>query len=104
MSGRGLVALLAVLAACESQQLPRVTFPQIEQARESVKGGIYGTLPTFALGGPDDANNRGVWIPTISTAQFDATLGKWFGASSTDLAYTFPNLDQFTIPDVGFMN
>ena len=40
MSGRGLVALLAVLAACESQQLPRVTFPQFEQARESVKGGI----------------------------------------------------------------
>ena len=40
MSVRGLVALLAVLAACESQQLPRVTFPQFEQARESVKGGI----------------------------------------------------------------
>jgi len=69
----------------------------------AVKGGIYGTLPTFVLGGPDDANNRGVWIPTISTAQFGATLGKWFGASSADLAYTFPNLDQFIGSDVGFM-
>lgn len=69
----------------------------------AVNGGVFGTLPTLELGGPDDANNRGVWIPTISTAQFGATLGKWFGASGTDLAYTFPNLNQFTIPDVGFM-
>ena len=40
MTVRGLVALLAMLAACDSQQLPRVTFPQFEQARESVKGGL----------------------------------------------------------------
>ncbi len=70
----------------------------------AVKGGVYGALPTLALGGPDDANNRGVWIPTISTAQFGATLGKWFGATGTDLAYTFSNLNQFPISDLGFMN
>ena len=46
----------------------------------SVKGGIYGAMPTFAFQGPDDANTRGVWIPKISTSQFGATLGKWFGA------------------------
>lgn len=69
----------------------------------AVKGGIYGALPTFVLGGPDDANNRGVWIPTISTAQFGATLGKWFGANAANLAYTFPNLNQFPVSDVGFM-
>lgn len=69
----------------------------------AVKGGIYGTLPTLALGGPDDANNRGVWIPTISTAQFGATLGKWFGATGPDLAYTFPNLGLFPSSDLGFM-
>jgi uncharacterized protein (DUF1501 family) len=69
----------------------------------AVRGGIYGQMPTFAFSGPDDANNRGVWIPTISTAQFGATLGRWFGASPEDLAWAFPNLGAFTTSDVGFM-
>lgn len=72
----------------------------------AVKGGIYGAMPTFALGGPDDAGNRGVWIPKISTAQFGATLGKWFGAESDDLLTAFKPLGNFPIAtrDVGFMN
>ena len=41
MTRRGILVLAAVLAACsERQELPRVTIPQIEQTRESVKGGI----------------------------------------------------------------
>lgn len=69
----------------------------------AVRGGIYGQMPTFALSGPDDANNRGVWIPTISTAQFGATLGRWFGASADDVAWAFPNLSEFSTSDLGFM-
>lgn len=69
----------------------------------AVRPGVYGRMPDFALGGPDDANNRGVWIPQISTSQFGATLGKWFGASPAELALTFPNLANFTTTDVGFM-
>ena len=66
-------------------------------------GGIYGEMPTFTLGGPNDANNRGVWIPTIATAQFGATLGRWFGASNADLAWAFPNLSNFSSSNLGFM-
>ena len=69
----------------------------------AVQGGVYGTLPTFALGGPDDANDRGVWIPTIATSQFGATLGKWFGATPENLAWAFPNLIEFPTSDIGFM-
>lgn len=69
----------------------------------AVKGGIYGQLPAFALNGPDDANGRGVWIPKIATAQFGATLGRWFGASDAELAAVFPNLGFFASSDVGFM-
>jgi len=69
----------------------------------AVKGGIYGQLPDFTLNGVDDANGRGVWIPKIATTQFAATLGRWFGASATELAATFPNLSQFASSNVGFM-
>ena len=70
----------------------------------AVRPGVYGQMPDLALGGLSDANNRGVWIPTISTSQFGATLGKWFGASPAELALTFPNLANFAgVTDVGFM-
>lgn len=69
----------------------------------AVKGGIYGQMPAFALGGPDDAGNRGVWIPTTATSQFGATIGRWFGAADADLAWAFPGLAQFSTSDVGFM-
>ncbi len=69
----------------------------------AVRGGIYGQMPEFALAGPDDANSRGVWIPKISTSQFGATLGRWFGATPGELAVAFPNLAQFSSSDVGFM-
>ena len=69
----------------------------------SVRGGIYGEYPTLALGGPDDANTRGVWIPKISTSQFGATLGKWFGAADNELVWAFPTLPHFGGYDIGFM-
>lgn len=69
----------------------------------AVQGGIYGQMPEFALNGPDDANGRGVWIPKIATAQFGATLGRWFGASEQELSTAFPTLAHFPNSDVGFM-
>jgi uncharacterized protein (DUF1501 family) len=69
----------------------------------AVHGGIYGQFPEFVLGGADDANDRGVWIPQISTAQFGATLGRWFGATDPELATVFPNLPYFPTSNVGFM-
>lgn len=69
----------------------------------AVQGGIYGQMPVFALNVSDDANGRGVWIPKISTAQFGATLGRWFGATDADLAAVFPNLAKFPLSNIGFM-
>jgi len=62
----------------------------------AVKGGdIYGTFPTLELSGPDDANNRGVWIPTTSLDQYGASLATWFGVDSPKLSTVFPNLANF---------
>jgi uncharacterized protein (DUF1501 family) len=70
---------------------------------DAVKGGIYGQMPSFVLGGDNDASSRGVWIPTLSTAQFGATLGHWFGVPDDQLPTIFPSLEAFPQHNIGFM-
>ncbi len=70
----------------------------------AVKGGAcYGRYPTLVCGGPDDAADDGVWIPSTSLEQYGATLARWFGVSASDLHYVFPNLANFATQDLGFM-
>jgi len=66
-------------------------------------GDIYGTFPQLELSGPDDADNRGRWIPTTSLDQYGATLASWFGVSNSDLISVFPNLSQFDRINLGFL-
>jgi uncharacterized protein (DUF1501 family) len=69
-----------------------------------VKGGdLYGTFPTLAMTGPDDANNRGVWIPTTPLDQYGATLASWFGVDAASLGQVFPNLTNFKTPLPAFV-
>jgi uncharacterized protein (DUF1501 family) len=70
----------------------------------AVKGNaIYGTFPTLALGGADDADQNGRWIPTTALDQYAATLATWFGVSPANLSSIFPNLGNFPASDLGFM-
>jgi uncharacterized protein (DUF1501 family) len=70
----------------------------------AVKGNaIYGTFPTLALGGPDDADQNGRWIPTTALDQYAATLATWFGVSAANLPSIFPNLVNFPTSNLGFM-
>lgn len=71
---------------------------------DAVKGGdVYGTYPTLALDGPDDATGRGVWIPTTATDQYGAALARWYGMSEEGLAEAFPNLAGFPGGVPGFL-
>jgi uncharacterized protein (DUF1501 family) len=70
----------------------------------AVQGGqIFGTFPAFELGGPDDADVRGRWIPTTSIDQYGATLCSWFGIPDSALATVFPNFANFGSKKLGFL-
>ena len=70
----------------------------------AVQGGkIYGRYPQLALGGPDDAEMEGRWLPYCAVDQYGATLARWFGIAAADLGTVFPNLAMFPSTDLGFM-
>ena len=71
----------------------------------AVRGGdFYGTFPDLSVRGANDSGTNGAWLPTISVDQIGATLATWFGVSSTDLDYVFPNLSRFSTANLGFLN
>jgi uncharacterized protein (DUF1501 family) len=70
----------------------------------AVQGGkIFGNFPTFELGGPDDTDTRGRWIPSTSVDQYGATLCSWFGIPDSALATVFPNFANFNSQKLGFL-
>jgi uncharacterized protein (DUF1501 family) len=64
---------------------------------------LYGTFPVLALGGPDDTDSRGRWIPTTAVDQYAATLASWYGLAPADIAKVFPNLYRFSPGNLGFL-
>lgn len=78
---------------------------------DSVLGGdFYGRptsngtfFPTLVNTGPDDAETRGRFIPSVAVEQFAATLAGWFGLSNSDLQIVFPNISSFGSTNLGFM-
>ncbi len=72
-----------------------------------------GQLPLMSLDKVDDPVGSGRTVPAISVDQYAATMGRWFGLSTTQLMGTagqnykdgvFPNLNRFAKSDLGFMS
>lgn len=75
---------------------------QFVQGGAVVGRDIYGAMPDYTLGGPDDAGSGRI-IPTTSVDQYAATLASWFGVAPGDLATLFPRLSQFPTANLGFV-
>lgn len=70
----------------------------------AVRGGsIYGAFPSMQINAPHFLDNRGILVPTVSLAQYGATLAKWFGVPDAQLNSVFPVLPNFTQRDIGFL-
>lgn len=69
----------------------------------AVNGGdIYGTMPSLEIDSEDDIG-EGRIIPTTSIDQYGATLANWFGLPVADFPDVFPNLQNFSGHNLGFM-
>jgi len=69
----------------------------------AVNGGeIYGQMPEIIIEGPQDSG-RGRIIPTTSVDQYASTLASWYGLAPGDIVDIFPNLGNFSTPNLGFV-
>ncbi len=75
------------------------------------RNGANGTpFPQLSFNTADDSDNgsgaRGRWVPATSVEEYCATLARWFGVPSADMATVFPKIVNFTQginTDLGFM-
>jgi len=77
----------------------------------AVDGGrIVGQMPSYSsTDNPDEASESdgtfaGRLIPQLSVNQYGATLSRWMGVSEADLNAALPDLQNFAVRDLGFMN
>jgi uncharacterized protein (DUF1501 family) len=69
----------------------------------AVKGNdIYGAFPVTGLGHAQDVGS-GRLLPQFSVDQYGATLASWFGLSTSQISDVFPNINNFTARNLGFM-
>lgn len=64
---------------------------------------LYGTWPDLTLNSPD-CFSRGQFIPTLSVEQLGATLTRWMGIPDGQLNDIFPNLPNFPVRTIPFVN
>lgn len=69
----------------------------------SVQGGdIFGRMPNLDINGKDSVKN-GRLLPQYSVDQYSATIARWYGLTDNMLDAIFPNLNNFSTRDLGFI-
>jgi hypothetical protein len=65
------------------------------------------SFPPPVMDRPDDGDkgtgSRGRLIPSTSVEQYAATPARWYGLPAADTPGVFPNIVNFPVPTLGFM-
>jgi len=70
----------------------------------AVKGGrFWGQLPSVSVNGPDDVG-QGRLLPSTSVDQLGATLASWMGVTASDLPSVMPQINNYSLRDLGFFS
>jgi len=64
---------------------------------------IFGAYPDVTLGGPQDIDTNGRWIPTTAVEEYIGAIATWYGVAAADLPYVFPNLAAWTTAPRGLL-
>lgn len=62
---------------------------------------LHGLYPKLVLGGENDSEQEGTWIPTIANEEYFGAVAQWFGVAQKDMSYVFPNWGEWTKPGRG---
>ena len=52
---------------------------------------VIGAYPNQTMGGPDDINADGRFLPSIAIEEYVGSIALWHGVPSADMSYVFPN-------------
>lgn len=58
---------------------------------------IHGLYPDTTLGGADDADTIGRFIPGIAQEEYLGGIMRWHGVTDADMPYVFPNWKTWTV-------
>ena len=64
---------------------------------------VFGAYPDVTLGGVQDVNTDGRWLPTTAIEEYIAPIARWYGVAAADLPYVFPNLATWTTAPRGLL-
>ncbi len=57
---------------------------------------LFGTYPDVTLGGVDDVDVNGRWLPTTAVEEYVGAVASWYGVAGADLPSVFPNYATWT--------
>lgn len=57
---------------------------------------VHGRYPDTTLGGADDSDGQGRFIPTISQEEYIGSIMRWHGVPASDMSYIMPNWETWS--------
>ncbi len=64
---------------------------------------VFGAYPDVTLGGNQDVDTNGRWIPTTAVEEYIGAVATWYGVAPADLPYVFPNYATWTTAPRGLL-